>query len=89
MVHSEKAGSWTSAPSSKIRCGYSNRSGKSQQEAKILKRQEKSVNFYMGQEIWKFTKKSGKSGIDISMKALFQILTVSIVLGQFVNQAII
>ena len=32
----------------------------------------------MGQEIWKFTKKSGKSqenGIDISMKASFQILT--------------
>ena len=38
----------------------------------------------MGQEIYKFTKKSGKSqenGIDINMKASFQILTVSVMMG--------
>ena len=40
-------------------CAYqgSHRSGKSQEK---VKSQEKSVNFHMGQEILKFTKKSGK-----------------------------
>ena len=54
-------------------------SGKSQEKVKILKSQEKSSNFHMGQEILKFTKVR-KNGIDISMKTSFQIFTVSVMI---------
>ena len=42
-----------------------------------------SVNFDMGQEILKFTKKSGKgqeNGVDINMKPSFQIMTVNVMM---------